>query len=948
MRHSVSKATSAVRCLISIAILCLFTLAGASTSAHPRMHAETAIAAALFTQNEASTEDADRIKLLTARRIARWAIMAIREIPNPAPEDYEITAVLLSEASKLVPGDTEILRKLIEARYAAGDSEGVLEATRQLIRYDPDDTVATLRIITSRVNELQTAEERLAIYERILGSADNAIDSTIRSRIALDAALLVRELGDEDRFIELVIRAVELDATNKSAALLASTFYLERELDPVGRIELLANVLLADPLDPSSHLSLARELKEHGAFVGAQRFYVGYINIYLAGNAEPDRTVIAELFTVQWANEGAKAVLDEYLQDEKRTLFLIEQQRKAVLDAGQDPRLVEPYLPNPAIEEVRVMTASALDREEEMASALERVAAQAKAFFDRLDTIQDTVKADEKLEEAQLEHQLRAISERRREFQMRLLWLRLLSGLERQEARTLYDDLAQDGMRDEAQRRTLGWLALNGGDFDRAIDLFEQLADEDPLARVGLGKAFETLGDQLNLDADLEPRATLTDHHRAAIRQYAIVMRDYPGDPMALWARERIQRLLNRSVSPASLTTQIETYAASIPDVVDEMTTDPRNFMHLELEHVTPVANPFESAMLRIRLRNVGHIPLAVGPQSPLNSILLLSPRVSVDGALVIDQTKPEIVHLDRRLRLQPGETIETFVWAGQGQVGDVLDQASTHPISVVWRCIQGFQLVARGDAQYRPGSLCLTATSDLQTRHHIEEPDADIDGLIAALNQARGARFIEILYLVRFRVGRTNEVLQFHQAATEAASAMDARGAAIATQISKPAVEKLLDYWDDFIPNQPAPDPPLDIIGATQVWALEWDPAVALLSEHRDRLINAVADRLAAVSDFERVLAMLAMPPAWLHEAYKPIDDALREDDARLVQLMVLPTRITTEDDPYYDEVIAQGDETLTRLANLLIDRHRRLGAISKPALRPASAPAELTDPGK
>ena len=53
---------------------------------------------------------------------------------------------------------------------------------------DPSDTVAQLRLISARIGQFQTAEERLAAYERFTGPEGKGLDPAIRSRLALDAA----------------------------------------------------------------------------------------------------------------------------------------------------------------------------------------------------------------------------------------------------------------------------------------------------------------------------------------------------------------------------------------------------------------------------------------------------------------------------------------------------------------------------------------------------------------------------------------------------------------------------------------------------------------------------------------------------------------------------------------------------------------------------------------
>jgi hypothetical protein len=208
-----------------------------------------------------------------AAGIANVAILDLSRIqPNPA--DYQLAADLLGIARSLAPDDEQLLRLTIEAAESAGDQDRVHALSRELFRIDPSDTVALLRIISARVAEHQSADARLGAYDRLLGEdGRKKLDPSIRSRLALDAALLLREQGDIEAFADRLALATSLDQTNKDAAALAVTFFTQRVNDAVGRFELLENLLLADPFDPETHLAMARELAAGGAWEGASRFY---------------------------------------------------------------------------------------------------------------------------------------------------------------------------------------------------------------------------------------------------------------------------------------------------------------------------------------------------------------------------------------------------------------------------------------------------------------------------------------------------------------------------------------------------------------------------------------------------------------------------------------------------------------------------------------------------
>src|SRR6185369_17723106 len=130
------------------------------------------------------------------------------------------------------------------------DQDALLAATQLVVRLDRKDTVATLRLLSARIGMRQTIDERLAMYDAFLGPQGQLLDPSIRSRLALDAALLLRERQDQPGYMKRLKDAVQLDVTNKEAAYLAVEAFTRKVEDPQGRLELLSNLLMADPMDP--------------------------------------------------------------------------------------------------------------------------------------------------------------------------------------------------------------------------------------------------------------------------------------------------------------------------------------------------------------------------------------------------------------------------------------------------------------------------------------------------------------------------------------------------------------------------------------------------------------------------------------------------------------------------------------------------------------------------
>src|SRR5690606_26138102 len=158
------------------------------------------------------------VDALAAREVARIAQLDLRRTPTPTAADFAIAADVLRIAHALAPDDEQILRLLIEAvGQGGGAPEEVTSLSRTLLALNSKDTVTQLRVISDAISRLQSVDARLAAYDNYLGPRGRSLDASVRSRLALDAALLLRERGDIEGFAERLSLAAELDSTNKDA-----------------------------------------------------------------------------------------------------------------------------------------------------------------------------------------------------------------------------------------------------------------------------------------------------------------------------------------------------------------------------------------------------------------------------------------------------------------------------------------------------------------------------------------------------------------------------------------------------------------------------------------------------------------------------------------------------------------------------------------------------------
>lgn len=833
---------------------------------------------------DSALQEESNFRHKVADRIARVALLFIRNTPDPAPSDYGIVRIALEEAERLRPEDPTLLRRLLETAHAVGDGAGVLDYTSRILKLNPGDTVAQLRLVSARIRRIQEAEKRIAAYERLLSPAGNRLDASVRSRLAFDGAMLARELGQTERFIEWLTLATELDMTNKEAAILAANYSLPRIDDPLARVELLANVLLADPVDPSAHVNLARELMSQGSYDAARRFYERGAAVLRAAGENPEERIGLELMAAFWATEGAVALLDNLNDDEAVERYQIDRVRRSLREAGVSEaeirERVPGWSPNASIERVRLLAATAVGRDSDADSAFERLNGAFDAGIKRLTEDRPDLTPRER----------RQIQSRVVELKLEILWVRLLTGRRLDDAQRQIEELRED-LTANAMTRYEGWLLLQQGELESALSRFEEASPGDHRARLGRALARERLG-----------------RDREAIRTYAEVALTDPSSLLGLWARTRISESLGEPIRPTSVARSLRTYVNRLPEALDAMTVDPHSFIELRVDMVDPEVTALERAEVRLRLKNIGPFPLAVGPVAPINSAIMLAPRITADGYKILRGTAPEVVSIDRKLRLKTGEMIETTAWADQGATGIVLDEHAARQVTLRWRAIQGFSLTdgERGQ-QYQPGTMSVTAETNRQRRLAIVPPGPTLEDFDRELNEAEGERLLElILYSRTLLMQHTRDrVLE----AARPVGGSDDRFAAIQQGFDRNP-EAVIQRLEKNLGRFPS-DEMINLIDVLKD-----------VRNDRARIARIVAERYPSMSPEARAFAIIVMPPAWSLTATEAFDRIAQEDESRLPRLVYLLTRAGEADDPAFDTPVVKENPELQRLADLL--RHR------------------------
>lgn len=665
------------------------------------------------------------------RAIARLALLDLRLSSDPGPREYKIAALLTRVAQRYLPTDADLIRRQIESEWNAEDQDAAIEATQRLLKLEPRDTVAQLRLVSHRINAIQTTEGRIAAYERFLSDAGKGLDPSIRSRLALDCALLHRERGEEDNFVARLKLATALDGTNKEAALLAYTYFSESVSDPKGEAELTLNLLYADPLDSSIYLQLAEQLASGGAFSGASRMYKMGERVLIGAGSILSGEQELKKFMLSWHVSGAKAVreeLDKSLAGERFNAQQMADRQKIMNVPGEeivDPKAVR--LPR-AAEQMRCMAALGEGNESAVLQSLSDLALTVEKMKKDLSE-PDKLPKDMKLEEGQ------AIA---RDAQVDLAVLRAFTGQQLDQVAPGLEGLALPLEATDIRPALItALMEANQGKHADALAKYRELLDAQDTPSPD-GVIVATTMAQLSLAKGLVATGSASD----ASEIYRRIIRESPLSAMGAMAATQLDKLRGKKEAIFPVTDELERLAAGVPRWVEEIITQPRTFVGLIAQPVLNSQDPLAPMMVRVTMRNLSGVPMAVGSSRPMNSRILFTCNLDTKGVDTSKHAKPEVIDIDHRLRLLPGESIETTVWADPGYAGWFSENVATGVVRGKYRLIQGFVSTTRGIID--PGPGCVQADLPVVVRTTLRETTltaADLAAEVANANENSVAR---------------------------------------------------------------------------------------------------------------------------------------------------------------------------------------------------------------
>ncbi|MEM8756422.1 MAG: hypothetical protein AAGF47_01400 [Planctomycetota bacterium] len=804
------------------------------------------------------------------RQLTRAALIDYRLQADPGTDDAALAAEFLAMASGLRPDDPHVLRFLIQARRQAGDDAGVIDATRTLLTLDPDDDVALLRLIAWQISQRETVESRLDGYAFWLdgrGAAELADRPAVLSRLALDAALLEREIGNERGFVQRLDHAARLDETNKEAALLVATYFADRSDDPIGRLELAINVLLADPLDPNLHLAISDQLVQLEAFEQAARFHRNGTLLAASLGAREQSALVAETTAFDWYVVGPEGLLEAFeasLASRREAAELAIQRRLELGEATDDLPSPEDIRLSIDRERYRLFAAVALDDRVAAERAIRDLQATVEPAIDRIADEITLLRPEQ--ERTRLAYVSRAI-----ELAADVIIARLLADVDVRLAGSALREL-QSRFQNELGDQVgpiAAMLVLRQGTPEEAERAFEPWQDRSALGAIGSAIAARERGDTSR-----------------AIELFEVAARRVPLTPAGAFGRYMAEQLSGGPLPRPAASEEASAIAAGVPAWVDTAAARPREITRLSARLADRAIDAFDEAEVIIEIRNLLPRALGMGDDRPVRSRFAFTPSIAVAAHPLPGDNTPEVVDLHRRLRLEPGEAIRLSVWPTPGVSGWVQEVKGGHRQTARWNAIQGF--VAGQGVPFAAGPLSRSSETDLLSRRPSSAVRDDSQDLIRNADVATVSRLIDLLpvyraaMLDRDRPGGTlndGDTEAIARSLAARLGELDAESRiAIAVTMPSAVIRRAMQPLDDALFAETDPGV-LKAVLLTRVTTAD-HPVLGRAMQSTDPSLVKVAELLAArlaraEAGAGRGVAFLAPPPSHLPD--EPEESAVR-----------------------------------------------------------------------
>ncbi len=193
-----------------------------------------------------------------------------------APEHLQACQAMLKAAAKLDPAEQRYPRLLVEACVSQGDTDGAIAALKSYRALAPDDLGAQMLLIQLNLGKMETADAKLAYLNQILGST---VHPDVRSGVAVSAAKLFAERGQQEQSNLMVDQALRLNSVNAEALRLRYQNGMEG-MSEFQKVQVLIAMVKANPMQPDVVAELSDRLADFGLVKQSLDWYLAAVRLY--------------------------------------------------------------------------------------------------------------------------------------------------------------------------------------------------------------------------------------------------------------------------------------------------------------------------------------------------------------------------------------------------------------------------------------------------------------------------------------------------------------------------------------------------------------------------------------------------------------------------------------------------------------------------------------------
>ncbi|NBX36620.1 MAG: hypothetical protein EBR10_05285 [Planctomycetes bacterium] len=620
---------------------------------------------------------------------SRYAEALLREaylILNPSDisvSELEGAILLTRKAALLEPENAERWYLLLAQAGYAGDVlpaaiEATAEALMRLSKLRPADEQIRLRRLLLELDRRETAELRIAAFGKLLTPESvQVIGPAVASRLAYDLALLESRSDNVEGFASAMNLALSLSPSFPAAADTAAGFISERVENPIDECELLVNAAMANPAELRGWTRLAALLMQEGAYGSAARV------IRLAIPCFPNREdqelgrniAAADLALALWgSNRPADALqsLRQHESDSKQRQVTLIQTYNAELTRAECEAVPFPY------SQLIATVSAAIEVDMKSPTAGEALARLAKVAKESAEQESPLNPAEPPKSPEETERR----AEASRSAAAQLLDAAVSAALLGAEGALVEDLLAVSGQRaplpDGVRQRFDAWKRLQSGDGAGALTLLGEGTRDQPPTHFLRAACFEATGDR-----------------KGAARAFLDIAQDMRGTMIGILAASRLKSVLGSPLPDKPEVKQLDGIVASIPAKMERYLNGLDVPVRFEARPLASAVEPFDPIRIDFVMTNQTTLTLAVTPTGPIESLVLVQPRLSSTTQDAVSRLQPQIVPFDRAVQLAPGESMSMRWDFGWSECGLRISQQPLEGGLIDARIASNFNIIA-------------------------------------------------------------------------------------------------------------------------------------------------------------------------------------------------------------------------------------------------------------